>query len=130
MAEGLLRSRGDGRFEAFSAGTRPKAVHPLAVRAMGEIGIDISSQCSESVDRYLEAELDWAITVCDKAKGSCPAFPGAARRLHWSFEDPADAEGAEESRMEVFRRVRDEIEAGIRRFVAEQSERASCSRFA
>jgi len=121
MAEGLLRSRGGGRFEASSAGTSPKTVHSLALRAMAELGIDVSSQVSESVDRYIDANFDWVITVCDNAKQSCPTFSGAARRLHWSFDDPAEAAGLEERRMEVFRGIRDEIDERIREFVAEPS---------
>lgn len=127
MAEGLLRSRGGGRFEAWSAGTSPKAVHSLALRAMAELGIDVSSQVSESVERYIDADFDWVITVCDNAKQSCPTFPGTARRLHWSFEDPAEAPGQEERQMEVFRRVRDEIDAAIRGFVAGQAEEKGAS---
>ena len=109
MAEGLLRHLAGDRFEAMSAGTEATRVRPLAVRAMEEIGIDISGQESKTLDRYLEESFDYVITVCDDANEACPFFPGAANRLHWSFEDPSKAEGSEEERLAVFGRVRDGI---------------------
>src|SRR5215218_3261056 len=109
MAEGLLRHLAGDRFEAMSAGTEATRVRPLAIRAMEEIGIDISGQVSKTLDRYLDEPFDHVITVCDDANEACPFFPGAANRLHWSFEDPSRAEGTEEERLEVFRRVRDGI---------------------
>ena len=110
MAEGLLRYLAGDRFEAMSAGTEATHVRPLAVRAMEEIGIDISGQESKTLDRYLHEPFDYVITVCDDANEACPFFPGAQSRLHWSFEDPSKAEGSEEERLKVFRRVRDRIE--------------------
>jgi arsenate reductase len=109
MAEGLLRHLADDRFEAMSAGTEATYVRPLAVRAMEEIGIDISGQESKTLDRYLQESFDYVITVCDDANEACPFFPGAQSKLHWSFEDPSKAEGSEEERLAVFRRVRDGI---------------------
>jgi arsenate reductase len=109
MAEGLLRHLAGDRFEAMSAGTEATHVRPLAIKAMEEIGIDISGQESKTLDRYLNEPFDHVITVCDDANEACPFFPGAANRLHWSFEDPSKAEGTEEERLEVFRRVRDVI---------------------
>lgn len=117
MAEGLLRQLGEGRFEVFSAGTRPGRVNPLAVEAMRETGIDISHHRSKSVDEYLGQEFDYVITVCHNANQNCPVFPGRTERIHWSFDDPASAEGDESGRLAVFRRVRDEIESRLRRFV-------------
>jgi arsenate reductase len=114
MAEGLLRHLGQGRFAVFSAGTHPKPVHPLAVRAMQEIGIDISGQTSKALDPYLKDPFDVVVTVCDRAQEHCPVFPGDAERIHWGFDDPAAATGSEEERMEVFRRVRDELKARLR----------------
>jgi arsenate reductase (thioredoxin) len=113
MAEGLLRDLGGDRFQATSAGTEATHVRPLAVRAMEEIGVDISGQESKTLDRYLGESFDYVITVCDDANEACPFFPGAKRRLHWSFADPAAAEGAEEQRLEVFRKVRDQIKGRI-----------------
>ena len=109
MAEGLLSDLAGDRFEVMSAGTEATHVRPLAVRAMEEIGVDISSQESKTLDRYLSEPFDYVITVCDDANETCPFFPGATNRLHWSFEDPSKAEGSEEERLEVFRRVRDGI---------------------
>ena len=113
MAEGLLRTLAGNRFEAMSAGTEATHVRPLAVRVMEELGIDISGQESKTLDRYLYESFDHVITVCDEANEACPFFPGAADRLHWSFEDPANAEGTEDERLAVFRSVRDCIRKRI-----------------
>jgi arsenate reductase (thioredoxin) len=107
MAEGLLRHLAGDRFEAMSAGTEATRVRPLTIRAMQEIGIDISGQESKTLDRYLHEPFDYVITVCDDANEACPFIPGAQSRLHWSFEDPSRAEGSEEVRLAVFRSVRD-----------------------
>jgi arsenate reductase len=115
MAEGLLRYLAGDRFEVTSAGTEATHVRPLAIKAMGEIGVDISAQESKTLDRYLGRPFDYVITVCDDAKESCPHFPGAAARLHWSLEDPSQAAGSEQERLAVFRRVRDELRCRIER---------------
>ncbi len=109
MAEGLLRELAGDRFEAMSAGTEATHVRPLAIRTMAEIGVDISGQESKTLDRYLGEPFDHVITVCDDANETGPFFPGAVSRLHWSLEDPSTAEGSEEERLAVFRRVRDGI---------------------
>ena len=109
MAEGMLRHLGGERFEVKSAGTDATHVRPLAIRAMDEIGIDISGQESKTLERYLEESFDYVITVCDDANEACPFFPGAANRLHWSFEDPSRARGSEEEQLAVFRSVRERI---------------------
>jgi arsenate reductase len=113
MAESLLRHLAGDRFDAYSAGTEATCVKPLAVRAMDEVGVDISGQESKILDRYLEGPFDYVITVCDDANEACPFFPGARNRLHWSFEDPSRAEGSEQERLEVFRSVRDRIRERI-----------------
>ena len=113
MAEGLLRHLAGDRFEAYSAGTEATHVRPLAIRAMDEIGIDISGQESKTLNRYLGVPFDYVVTVCDEANEACPFFPGAKNRLHWSFEDPAQATGSEEERLGVFRRARDKIRERI-----------------
>ena len=113
MAEGLLRQLGNGRFEVFSAGTEATFVRPLAIKAMAELGIDISKQQSKKLDRYLDEPFDDVITVCDTAAETCPIFPGAAHRRHWSFEDPSKATGSEDEQLAVYRRVRDEIRSRI-----------------
>jgi len=109
MAEGFLKHLAGDRFEAYSAGMEATHVRPLAIRAMDEIGVDISGQESKTLDRYLGEPFDYVITVCDDANEACPFFPGARNRLHWSFEDPSQAEGSEEERLAVFRSVRDRI---------------------
>jgi arsenate reductase len=113
MAEGLLRSMAGDRFEAFSAGTEATRVRPEAISVMAEMGVDISAQESETLERYLGETLDLVITVCDDANESCPTFPGARERLHWSFPDPSKAAGGYEERLRVFREARDEIRARI-----------------
>lgn len=110
MAEGFLKSF-DKNLEVFSAGTKPAdKVNPFAIKAMSEIGIDISKGVAENVDKYLSQSFDFVITVCDNAKETCPVFMGDVKnRLHIGFDDPADAVGTEEEVMPVYRRVRDEI---------------------
>ena len=117
MAEGLLRRMGGERFEVESAGVEPSHVRPQAIEAMREIGIDISGHRSKSVDEFSGEEFDYVITVCDNANERCPIFPGKTERIHWSFDDPAAAEGDEKAVLAVFRRVRDEIESRLREFI-------------
>lgn len=119
MAEGWLRHLAGDRFEVFSAGTQPAGLNPQAVEIMRESGVDISSHRSKHVNEFAGASIDYVITVCDRARETCPIFPGARTVLHWSFEDPAAAQGSDEERREVFRRVRDEIGERIRRFLAD-----------
>lgn len=109
MAEGLLHHDAGDRFIVESAGTKPGQVRPEAVAVMKELGIDISGHRSKSVNEFAGEKFDYVLTVCDNAKESCPTFSGQANRLHRNFEDPAAAEGSEEERLAVFRRVRDEI---------------------
>ena len=113
MAEGLLRDMAGDRFQAFSAGSEATRVRPEAISVMAEMGVDISAQKSETLDRYLGETLDLVITVCDDANESCPVFPGARERLHWSFPDPSKAAGGYEERLLAFRNVRDRIRARI-----------------
>jgi len=102
MAEGLLRRLSDGRIESFSAGTEPSKVHPLAIAAMDAEDIDIRGQRSKSLDEYLGQPFDYVITVCDRASESCPVFPGAPERIHWSIADPAAVEGSDEKQLRAF----------------------------
>ena len=119
MAEGLLRHDAGGRFEVFSAGTKPTQVRPEAIAVMHEIGIDISAHRSKSVDEFAGQPFDHVITVCDNARESCPVFPAGTRRVHWSIEDPAAVLGGEETRVAAFRRVRDELRARLESFARE-----------
>jgi arsenate reductase len=114
MAEGLLRHLAGDRFEAFSAGTEATHVRPLAIKAMADLDVDISRQESKTLDRYLGESFDAVITVCDQAAEACLVFPGARRRLHWSFPDPSRATGSEADQLAVYRRVRDDIARHIR----------------
>ena len=118
MAEGLLRALAGERIDVFSAGAKPAPVNLLAIQAMRERGIDISHHRSKHLSEFLDQPFDEVITVCDNAAESCPVFPGAAWRIHWSFPDPAAAEGSQEERLQVFRQVRDAIEARLRERVA------------
>jgi arsenate reductase len=115
MAEALLRALGGDRFDAFSAGTEATRVRPFAVRAMTELGINISGQQSKTLDRYVDQPFDAVITVCDQANEACPVFFGAKERLHWSFPDPSKATGSEEEQLAVYRQIRDGIRARIER---------------
>jgi arsenate reductase (thioredoxin) len=117
MAEGIMRHVGEDKVEVFSAGTLPMGLHPIAVRVMGEIGIDISAQQSKSIDRFLDQPFDYVITLCDETDETCPVFAGGRQRLHWSIADPAIAPG-EEERLKAFRRVRDEVFARSCSFLA------------
>ena len=112
MAEGLLRAMAGERFQVASAGVAPSSVRPEAIEVMREIGIDISKHRSKSVDEFTGERFDYVITVCDNAREHCPVFPGDAKLIHWSFDDPA-VTGDET----VFRRVRDEIKERLREFM-------------
>lgn len=119
MAEGLLRDLGKGQLEVESAGVIASFVRPQAIEAMKEIGIDITSHHSKSVEKFAGQEFDYVITVCDNAKESCPVFPGNTKRIHWSFDDPAEATGSDGEKLAVFRRVRDEIKEKLIAFANE-----------
>ena len=121
MAEGLLNELGSGKWKARSGGVFPSYVHPLAVRVMEEIGIDISRQTSKSMDRFRNEVFDYIITLCDEAAQSCPTFSNKGRRLHWPLEDPAAAIGTIEERLAVFRRIRDEIKTKIEELLKYES---------
>lgn len=116
MAEGILRHIAGDRYEVESAGTIASFVRPQAMAVMKEIGIDISSHRSKCLDEFLDQQFDYIITVCDNANQTCPTFPGNGTRIHWSFEDPAEAQGTEEQVLAAFRHVRDEIFQRLRSF--------------
>ena len=112
MGEGLFRHELGERFDVFSAGSKATSVRQEAVAAMAKIGVDISGQRSKSVDQFLGQEFSHVVTVCDNANASCPVFPGAAQRIHWSLDDPAAVGGGEGERLAAFRRVREELHPG------------------
>lgn len=115
MAEGLLRHLAGHRFEAFSAGTHPVGLNPNAVAAMSEAGIDIANHRSKSVNEFEGQSFDYLITVCDNARESCPFFPGAGKRIHHSFPDPAAVPGP--AQVDAFRSVRDQIAKWLKDFI-------------
>ena len=117
MAEGLLRHYGAEVFEVVSAGIDPGFVRPEAIEAMREVGIDISSHRSKSIDEFIAQPFDYVITVCDNANQRCPVFAGASRRIHWSIEDPAVIGGDDETRLGAFRLARDELRERLRGFI-------------
>ena len=122
MAEGLLRHEAGECFEVASAGVEPTQVRPEAIEAMREIDIDISGHRSKAVAEFAGQEFDYVITVCDHANERCPVFAGHTKRIHWSFDDPAAVEGDNDTRLKVFRRVRDEIRDRVRLFTAASSK--------
>ncbi len=117
MAEGILRHVAGEQFDVESAGVQPSIVRPEAIEVMNDIGIDISSHRSKSVEEFTNEHFDYIITVCDNAKKSCPIFPGDARRIHWSFDDPAAVVGSSEERLVAFRTVRGQIYERLVSFV-------------
>lgn len=117
MAEGFLRHMAGDRFEVFSAGVKPTQVNPLAIKVMAEVGIDISKHRSKSVREFSGQNFDYVITVCDNAKQTCPVFPGKYKKIHWSLDDPAQAQGTEEEKLAVFMKVRDKILENIIAFL-------------
>jgi arsenate reductase len=115
LAEGLLGAAAGDLLEVASAGSKPAGyVHPLAIRVMQEIGLDISGHHSKHMNEFLHRQVSTVITVCGNADQACPMFPGQVHRYHWGFDDPAHATGTEEEQLAVFRRVRDEISEGLR----------------
>ena len=118
MAEGMLRAWAGDRFEVASGGTEASRVRPEAISVMEELGIDISGHSSKTIERYVGQPWDWLIPVCEEACDACPYVPGAKQVLRWSFDDPSAATGDEAARLAVFRRVRDELAARVRGFIA------------
>ena len=125
MAEGWLRAIAGAHFEVASAGTEATRVHPLAILAMEEVGIDLRGHSSKTIDAFLGERWDYVITVCDSANERCPMFPGGTTRIHWSFDDPSQATGTEADRLETFRRVRDDILGKLHHWLADREKSSS-----
>jgi arsenate reductase len=124
LAEGILRAAAGDLVEVASAGSKPAGyVHPLAIRAMKEIGIDISQHRSKHLSEFLDRPVHTVITVCGNADQACPMFPGQVNRHHWGFDDPAHATGSEEEQLTVFRRVRDEVRKVFEAYAAGLKEK-------
>lgn len=118
MAEGLLHAHGSDAFEVFSAGTHPRTVHPLAIKAMAEVEIDISRQRAKGIEEFTDQlPIDLVVTVCDEAAEECPVFPNARQQVHWSLPDPSIAIGTEQECLAVFRFVCNLITSRIDKFV-------------
>jgi arsenate reductase (thioredoxin) len=117
MAEALVRQHGGDDFEVFSAGTEPRGVNPLTVRALAEAGIDAGPLRSKSVQEFVGQDFDYVITVCDEARQACPVFPGSHNSIHWGYEDPAEATGTDDERLQVFRSVLTQLGQRIAQFV-------------
>jgi arsenate reductase (thioredoxin) len=126
LAEAILRAEAGDILEVQSAGSKPAGyVHPLAIRVMKEIGIDISTHHSKHLNDFLNQSIETVITVCGNADQACPIFPGQVNRHHWGFDDPAKAEGTEEEVLAVFRRVRDEIASVFKAYAAGRKDSRS-----
>ena len=122
MAEAWLRELGGEAFEVYSAGLEPHGINPGTITVMNEAGVDLSGQSSKKLDEYIgKVEFDYLITVCGNADERCPYFPGMGTRMHWPFEDPAAFEGPEEEKLQVFRKVRDQIKTRIQEWIAEKN---------
>lgn len=125
MAEGFLRHMAGDKFEVFSAGVNPTEVNPLAVKVMSEVGIDISEQRSKSVMEFISQKFDYVVTVCDNARQTCPVFPGKYEKIHWDLQNPAQAQGTEEEKLLIFRKVRNQIKGNILKFLNLPKDKAS-----
>jgi arsenate reductase len=125
LAEGILSAASGGQFRVASAGSKPAGyVHPLAIRAMQEIGIDLSTHRSKHLGEFLDQDVETVITVCGNADQACPSFPGQLNRHHWGFDDPAHSTGTEDEQLAVFRRVRDEIRSVFEAYAAGRRDAA------
>jgi arsenate reductase len=117
IAEALLQHYGGSDFEVASAGTEETRVNPLAIQVLADAGIDWSHAQSKTIDRFLGEHFDYVITVCDRARESCPVFPGSENTLHWGLDDPSEAEGTDDEKLDAFRRTREELAARLRPFI-------------
>lgn len=125
LAEGILQKALGDVYDVRSAGSKPAGyVHPLAIRVMKEIGIDISNHQSKHLNEFLQQPIETVITVCGNADQACPIFPGQVNRYHWGFDDPAHATGTEEDKLAVFRRVRDEIKSVFEAYAAGRKDQS------
>jgi arsenate reductase len=122
MAEALINHDLGGKYEAFSAGTEPSSVNPLAIAVMKELGIDISKKRSKGLDEFAGQEFDYVITLCSQADEACPVFFGGTRKIHMGFPDPTAAAGSDEERVAAFRKVRDQIRDQVEGFLDKQRE--------
>ena len=120
MAEALVNHDLAGQFEAFSAGTDPSVVNPLAISVMQELGIDISQKRSKGLDEFASQKFDYVITLCSQADEACPVFFGGTKKLHMGFPNPAAITGNEQERRAGFRKIRDQIRAQVVDFLGQK----------
>ena len=120
MAEGLLRDMAGDRFEVFSAGSHPSRLHPASIIVMAELGIDISNHSADSIDEYLDKDIDIVISVCDNARQVCPVFPGDVQQIHWSIDDPFHGWGAEPSDLIPYREIREILKDRLESFINQE----------
>ena len=120
MAEGLLRDMAGDRFEVFSAGSHPSRLHPASIIVMAELGIDISNHSADSIDEYLDKNIDIVITVCDNARQVCPVFSGNVKRIHWSIDDPFHGWGAEPRDLIPYREIREILKDRLESFINQE----------
>ena len=120
MAEGLLRDMAGDRFEVFSAGSHPSRLHPASIIVMAELEIDISNHSADSIDKYLDKDIDIVITVCDNARQVCPVFSGNVKRIHWSIDDPFHGWGAEPSDLIPYREIREILKDRLESFINQE----------
>ena len=117
IAEALLAQLGGADFDVHSAGTHPRGVNPFAVKILAEAGVDWRGASSKSIERFLDQRFEYVVTVCDRARETCPVFPGSENTLHWGLDDPAEMEGTDEEKVAAFRRTRQELSLRLRPFV-------------
>ena len=117
MAEGLLREMAGDRFEVYSAGTHPSKVHPISIKVMNEININISTHASDPIDKYFGHGIDYVITLCDTAREFCPTFPGKSKKIHWSVDDPFRSWKNDHKIIGRYRKTRDELQERIEQFI-------------
>jgi arsenate reductase (thioredoxin) len=117
IAEALLTRYGGADFEVHSAGTEATRVNPFAIRVLAEASIDWSAARSKTITEFLDQRFDYVITVCDRARETCPVFPGSTNTLHWGLDDPSEVEGTDEQKLAAFRRTEQEVAARLRPFI-------------
>ena len=117
IAEALLQRYGGDDFEVYSAGTEATRVNPYAIRVLGELGIEWTDARSKVINEFLDEQFDYVITVCDRAKATCPVFPGSSNSLHWGLDDPSEVDGTDEEKLAAFRRTQTEVSVRLRPFI-------------
>ncbi len=117
IAEGILRSMAGDKFDVFSAGSHPTKVHPMSIKVMKEIGIDITSHTSDPISNFLNENIDIVVTVCNNADKACPVFPGKVERIHWRIKDPFKGWGSDRDDLDNFTRTRDDLNERIKNFL-------------